>query len=337
MKTILNQLFNQEDLTSEQAEHTMNAIMDGKISSAEIGAFLGALRTKGETVAEIVGCARSLQNHAVPLKPQRTDLLDTCGTGGDGANTFNISTTVSFVLAASGVGLCKHGNRSISSKCGSADVLEELGVPIDNDRAQAEKAIDRYGYSFLFAPKFHPAMGQVAQIRRQIGARTIFNLLGPLVNPARTPFQVIGVYDSSKLTCFAEVLRNLGSKHVFLVTGDDGLDEITTTTTTQMVELKEDIIRKSIFDPKDYGIKRATAEDLLGGDRKENAAITEAILKGEMSGPKTDIVAVNAAAALIVTGKASDFSSGIKLAMKVISSGKAYEKLEQIRSSNRGV
>ena len=332
MKAILTKLFSGNDLSESEAYSTMNSLMTGQVSAEEVGAFLGSLRTKGETVEEIVGCAKSLREHSVPLSLKRTDTIDTCGTGGDGANTFNISTTTAFIGAAAGFAVCKHGNRSISSQCGSADVLEALEIPIDFGPDQAAKALEQVGYCFLFAPKYHPAMGNVAPIRRNLGARTIFNLLGPLANPAQTKRQVIGVYDRSKLLPFAEVLKNLGSENVLLVTGDDGLDEITTTTTTQAVHLRAGTITELTIDPDSYGIKRAKAEDLVGGDKSTNAEIIKAILRGQERGAKRDIVLINAAAALLVMEKVDDLKDGIEEARRLLESGEAWTAFENIRS-----
>ena len=267
----------------------------------------------------------------IPLKIKRTDLIDTCGTGGDGANTFNISTTNAFVIAAAGLGVCKHGNRSISSKCGSADVLEELGVPIDLSPEEVASSIDEHGFGFLFAPKFHPAMGNVVPIRRNLGARTIFNLLGPLVNPALTTRQVIGVYDKNMLEPFAHVLSSLGSIEVMLVTGDDGLDEITTTTTTNVAHLKDGRVKTYKISPEEFGIKKAKPEDLVGGDKAENAKIIIDILSGKDKGPRRDIVLINGAAALTVGGKSTDLNEGIKQVGEIIDSGAAMKVLENVR------
>ena len=280
MKAILTKLFSGNDLSESEAYSTMNSLMTGQVSAEEVGAFLGSLRTKGETVEEIVGCAKSLREHSVPLSLKRTDTIDTCGTGGTGLHTFNCST----------------------------------------------------GYCFLFAPKYHPAMGNVAPIRRNLGARTIFNLLGPLANPAQTKRQVIGVYDRSKLLPFAEVLKNLGSENVLLVTGDDGLDEITTTTTTQAVHLRAGTITELTIDPDSYGIKRAKAEELVGGDKSTNAEIIKAILRGQERGAKRDIVLINAAAALLVMEKVDDLKDGIEEARRLLESGEAWTAFENIRS-----
>ena len=331
MKQYLTKLFARESLSEQEATNAMNLLMEGEVSPEEVGAFLGSLRAKGESIEEITGCAKSLRDHAIPLKIKRTDLIDTCGTGGDGANTFNISTTNAFVIAAAGLGVCKHGNRSISSKCGSADVLEELGVPIDLSPEEVAASVDEYGFGFLFAPKFHPAMGNVVPIRRNLGARTIFNLLGPLVNPALTTRQVIGVYDKNMLEPFAHVLASLGSTEVMLVTGDDGLDEITTTTTTNVAHLKDGQVKTYKISPEELGIKKAKASDLVGGDRSENAKIIIDILSGKDKGARRDIVLINGAAALTVGGKAANLKDGVKLVENIIDSGAAMKVLENVR------
>lgn len=331
MKDYLNKLFSGNSLGQDEAQRAMDELISGKVSPEEVGAFLGALRAKGESIDEIVGCAKSLRAHAVPLPVKRKDLIDTCGTGGDGANTFNISTTVAFIAAAGGLGVCKHGNRSISSQCGSADVLEDLGVSIDLAPERAAAAIDEFGFAFLFAPKFHPAMGKVASIRRNLKARTIFNLLGPLVNPALTKRQVIGVYDVSMLVPFAHVLKNLGSEDVMLVTGGDGLDEITTTTSTTVAHLSGGAVKEYQINPEDFGIALASPAALVGGDKKQNAAIIDGILSGREQGARRDIVLLNAGAALYVGGKAGDLKSGIELAATLIDRGEAYKILESAR------
>lgn len=331
MKQYLTKLFARQSLSEGEAYDAMDLLMGGEASPEEVGAFLGALRGKGESIDEIVGCAKSLRNHARTLNIKRSDLIDTCGTGGDGANTFNISTCNAFVIAAAGLGVCKHGNRSVSSKCGSADVLEELGVPIDQEPEDVAKSIDNFGFGFLFAPKFHPAMGQVVPIRKKLGARTIFNLLGPLVNPAVTKRQVIGVYDRTMLKPFAHVLSSLGSEEVMLVTGDDGLDEITLTTTTQVAHLKDGEVSNYSLSPEDLGLSRCKPEDLAGGDRALNAAILSSVLKGEEKGPKRDIILANGAAALLVGGVVSNLKDGVEKVADILDSGAAYELLEKLK------
>ena len=333
MKEILTKLFSRQNLSESEASEAMDLLMEGKVSPEEVGAFLGALRAKGETIDEIVGCAKSLRSHSTPLSIKRSDLIDTCGTGGDGANTFNISTCNAFVIAAAGLGVCKHGNRSVSSKCGSADVLEELGVPIELSAEDAGAAIDKHGFAFLFAPKFHPAMGNVVPIRRKLGARTIFNLLGPLVNPADTKRQVIGVYDKDMLEPFAHVLKNLGSEEVMLVTGNDGLDESTLTDATHVAHLKDGQVKCYQITPEDLGLSRCTAEDLSGCDRKENARIIEDILGGKLHGPKRDIILANGAAALMIGGLARDLKEGVSKVADILDSGAALDVLNKIRGS----
>lgn len=334
MRQYLQKLFSRQSLTEDEAAEAMDLLMTGQVSPEEVGAFLGALRGKGESIEEITGCAKSLRRHAISLPIKRRDLIDTCGTGGDGANTFNISTTNAFIIAAAGLGVCKHGNRSISSKCGSADVLEELGVPIDLEPVEVAKSIDTFGFGFLFAPKFHPAMGHVAPIRRNLGARTIFNLLGPLVNPADTKRQVIGVYDANMLEAFAYVLKSLGSEEVMLVTGRDGLDEITSTTTTLVAHLKKGQVTLYEINPLSYGLSLGKQEDLAGGDRSRNADIVQKILSNKEQGPKRDIVLLNGAAALLVGGVVSSFEEGLTKVDNILKDGAAFEVLQQVRLSS---
>lgn len=331
MNIQIEKLLNKQALSSGEAFEVMNDLMKGTYKPEHIGAILGALRVKGETESEIEGCARALQSHAVSIPVRRTDLVDTCGTGGDGANTFNISTTTAFIIAASGLGVCKHGNRSVSSNCGSADVLEELGIKVDLVPSTVGQMVDEIGFGFLYAPKFHPAMKHVSGVRKSIGVKTIFNLLGPLVNPARVKRQVIGVFDKSKIMTVANVLNSLGSEEVMVVSGDDGLDEISTTTTTQVAHLKNGTVTTYEIDPRKYGIKLSKMKDLEGGSKVENARILQGILTGSIKGAKRDIVLLNSAAALLVGEKVSTFENGIKLAEDLIDSGKAYKVLNQAR------
>jgi anthranilate synthase/phosphoribosyltransferase len=316
-----------EDLSGEEAETVMGQIMTGEATPAQIGAFLTALRLKGETVEEITGCARAMRRSAIPVRPQRRDLVDTCGTGGDKSGTFNISTTAAFVVAGAGLAVAKHGNRSVSSHCGSADVLEALGVNLELTPEQAAHCIDEVGIGFLFAPRLHPAMKHAIGPRREMGVRTIFNILGPLTNPAGATRQIMGVYDPSLTSPLAQVLGKLGVQAAFVVHGADGLDELSTTGINRVSHLRDSWVKDFALDPAELGLPRARLEDLRGGTAEENAQITQAILAGEQ-GPHRDVVLLNAAAALVAGGVAGDFEEGLQQAAEAIDSGRAREKLE---------
>ena len=326
----IQKVVNGEDLTEQQAIDVMNIIMGGEATDAQIASFITALRLKGETIEEITGCARVMREKATKIQTNRPLVVDTCGTGGDGAHTFNISTTAAFVAAGAGVPIAKHGNRSVSSRSGSADVLKTLGVNIEVEPDVISRCVDEIGIGFLFAPLLHGAMKYAIGPRREIGIRTIFNILGPLTNPAGAQAQVLGVYDANLTEPLAKVLNNLGSKHVFVVHGEDGLDEITTTTDTQVSELANGEVRTYTLNPEEVGIPKATAQDLIGGMPEENATMTLDVLQGK-SGPKRDIVLLNAAAAIVAGGKADNLHQGIIMAADAIDSGRALEKLEALK------
>ncbi len=330
IKEAISKVVNGEDLTEREAVDTMNEIMSGEATPAQIASFITALRLKGETIEEITGCARVMREKATKIKTNQSILVDTCGTGGDGAHTFNISTTAAFVVAGADIPVAKHGNRSVSSLSGSADVLKALGVNIEVGPEVVGRCIDEIGIGFLFAPLLHGAMKYAIGPRREIGIRTIFNALGPLTNPAGAQTQVLGVYDKNLTEPLARVLGNLGSKHVFVVHGEDGLDEITTTTNTYVSELVHGEVRSYTLNSTELGIPKAEAQDLAGGTPEENAAMTLAILQGE-SGPKRDIVLLNAAAAIVTGGKADNLQDGIALAAETVDSGEALEKLEALK------
>nr|CRH06182.1 anthranilate phosphoribosyltransferase [Candidatus Magnetococcus massalia] len=333
----LAQVVEGKDLSQQQAQDAMQLIMSGQCTDAQIGAFITALRMKGETVEEIAGCAASMREMALSVEAPGT-VVDTCGTGGDASGSFNISTTVAFVVAACGLTVAKHGNRSITSKSGSADVLKALGVNIDADKGVVETCLARCGIGFLFAPKHHGAMKHAIGPRKELALRTIFNLLGPLTNPARAPYQLIGVFDGNWTEAMASVLGRLGSKRAMVVHGSDGLDEITITGTTQVSELKADgSVETWTLNPADYGLSLGTAEDLKGGDADENAAITHGILAGDTQGPKRDIVVLNAAAALVVTEVASDMTAGIAMAQTALDNGRALQRLEMLKKTSQVV
>ncbi len=330
LKDAIRKLTERENLTVEEARASMNEIMSGEATPAQVAAFLIAMRMKGETIDEITGCARVMREKATRLNPKRRPLVDTCGTGGDGSNTFNISTTAAFVVAGAGVGVAKHGNRAMSSACGSADVLQRLGVKIDADTSTVEKCIDEVGLGFMFAPLYHGAMKHAIGPRKEIGVRTIFNILGPLSNPAFAEAQVVGVFDRTLAEPLAHVLKNLGSRHAFVVGGNDGLDEVTTTTTSVIAEANDGQVKVFEFDPAEVGIDRAAPDALLGGDATVNAGITESVLRGE-KGPCRDIVVLNAAFALTAADHVETIAEGVEAAAESIDSGAATEKLERLR------
>lgn len=330
MQKYLKKLFLREHLTAEEAREAMDLLMDGKATPEQIGAFLAALATKGESVDEIVGFVRSIRAHATPLTIKRTDLIDTCGTGGDGLDTFNISTAAALVLATAGLGVVKHGNRSVSSRCGSADVLETLGIPIDLSPDLVSRSVDLHGFGFLFAKSLHPAFKHVAPVRQALGVRTIFNVLGPLTNPAGAKKQVIGVFSKNWLEPLAQVLAQLGAESVLLVHGRDGLDEVSLSDVTDACFVKKGAVQKLTLQPADFGISKAPLKELHGGDASENAKIITAIFAGEKSA-RRDIVVINAAAALVVAGKAADWQAGRKQVEALLDSGQVRERVAVLK------
>jgi anthranilate phosphoribosyltransferase len=330
-------LVDRRDLTRIEAAAAMEAIMSGAATNAQIAAFLTALRMKGETVEELIGFAQVMRQKAVRVRTRgeevaaltgtdREMLIDTCGTGGDAAGTFNVSTATAFVVAGAGLKVAKHGNRSVSSLCGSADVVETLGINLELTPAQVARCIDEVGIGFLYAPLLHTAMRHVMAARREMGIRTVFNMLGPLTNPASANAQVIGVYAVSLTEPLARVLAELGTFRAFVVHGADGLDEISTTGESRISEVREGVVRSFTVRPEDFGLARATMADLLGGDRTQNADIIRALLNGE-PGPKRDIVLMNAAAALVAGARARDLKDGVELAARSIDGGAARTKL----------
>jgi len=330
IKTAIGKVMAHKHLTEAEAEAVMAQIMAGQATPAQIGAYLTALRMKGETIAEIVGSARAMRKACIKVQPATTDLVDTCGTGGDGAGTFNISTTAAFVVAGAGQPVAKHGNRSISSRSGSADVLEALGVNLNLTPPQVAAAIDEVGLGFMFAPKLHPAMKHAIGPRRELGTRTIFNMLGPLTNPAGAPAQIMGVYDGDLTDAIAEVLAGLGSRAAFVVHGHGGLDELTTTGPNRVSFLRDGRVTTATLEPQELGFRRARPEDLRGGDARQNAAITRRILSGEDTSPRRDVVLLNAAAALVAGGKAKTIAGGIARAAESIDSGAALRILNKL-------
>jgi anthranilate phosphoribosyltransferase len=329
--SLLHRVANRENLTSADAQHAMELILTGVPTTAQIAAFLVALRMKGETADELLGLARAMRDKSIHIEHGITGepVLDTCGTGGDNCSTFNISTVVAFVTAAAGVRVAKHGNRSISSQCGSADILEALGVNIAIPPSGVAECIRRIGLGFLFAPALHPAMKHAHAARLELKMRTAFNLLGPLTNPANATVQVVGAPSVAAAELIAQALACLGLRRGFVVHGLDGLDEISTTGETLALEIQRGAIAHHSLQPSDFGVARASMEDLRGGDRTENAAIARAVLAGE-SGPRRDIVLVNAAAALVAAGKAADFRDGMRVAAESVDSGAARHKLDEL-------
>jgi len=320
-----------EHLSSEDAQAAMNALLSGDATAAQIAGFAIAIKMRGETAIELTGFARALREHMIVVDAGE-GLIDTCGTGGDLSGTFNISTVAAFVMAGAGARVAKHGGRSASSQTGSADVLEALGVRISMTPEEAAGAIRDIGIGFLFAPNLHPAMKHAAPVRRDLKLRTVFNLIGPLANPARAGTQLIGTPSPESAKLVAEALAALGTEHSFVVHGHDGLDEITTTGPTDVYEVWTGRIVKHLWMPSDFGVKRAFSESLLGGDAAKNAEIALDILAGT-HGPMRDIVVVNAAAGLVAAGLAEDIPDGVKLAEKSIDSGAATEKLKELQKN----
>jgi len=328
IKEAIAALVSGRSLTAEDAAQVMEEIMQGEATPAQFGAFVTALRMKGETVDEIVGLARTMRARAIPVVTEGP-VVDTCGTGGDGSSTFNISTTAAFVAAGAGLKVAKHGNRAMSSQCGSADVLEALGVKIDLTAEQVQRCLQETGIGFIFAPAFHPAMKYAAVPRREIGIRTIFNILGPLTNPAGAKAQVLGVADDSLVEKLALALQQLGCNHALVVHGEDGLDEITISGKTHICELKGNHIVNYTISPEDIGLTNADSKNLKGGSAKENAELLRNILAGA-SGPQRDAVMMNTAAALLAGDKVETLRRGVELAQKTVDSGQAVNKLEQL-------
>ena len=326
-------LLENHDLTPDQVEAAMIDIMTGQATPSQISAFLIGLKKKGETVDEITAIARVMRTFSRTVCPKVDGyLLDTCGTGGDTAKTFNVSTTAAFVIAAAGVRVAKHGNRSFTSRCGSADVLEQLGVKLEMEPALVEKAIEEIGIGFMFAPNFHPAMKNVASIRREIGVRTVFNILGPLTNPAGPNAQLIGVYDSGLLEPMCVAAQNLGAKSVMTVYGVDGVDEISLTGETIIVKQQgRNTVREEVS-PEDLGLNKTTPDMVAGGDPEQNARLTAKLLSGQLNqdDPRVQTVAANAAAGLVLCEEAHDLRSGVELALKSVQDGKGFRILRQL-------
>ncbi len=329
IKEAIKMLVSNINLSESEMAECMKEIMEGKATDAQIGAFLTAMRIKGETVEEITGAARIMREKATAVKAPE-GVLDTCGTGGDMSHTFNISTTTALVVAGAGVPVAKHGNRSVSGQSGSADVLEALGVRIDLPPEKVEKCLFETNFGFLFAPLFHPAMKYAIGPRREMGIRTVFNILGPITNPANAKRQILGVFADKLTGILAMVLGNLGAVDAMVVHGEDGLDEITISSRTRVSRFKNGKAENFYIEPEDFGIRRNNIEHICGGNKEENAAITTSILNGE-KGPRREIVLMNSAAALIVAGKTEDFRTAMSMAVDAIDSGRALRKLEEIK------
>lgn len=336
IREAIAKLMEGKNLTQLEAEGVMQEIMDGQATPSQMAGFLLALRLKGETMEEITGCARVMRDRAIRVSPLRTDLVDTAGTGGDKSGTFNISTTAAFVIAGAGLGVAKHGNRAISGQSGSADVLEALGVNFDLTPQQSANCIDEVGIGFLFAPKLHPAMKNVGPVRKELGVRTIFNILGPLTNPANAPAQIIGVFDGAYAAPMAHVLKSLGSKAAFVFHSADGLDELTTTAENHISFFTNGVVHSETLDARELGLSRAERQELRGGTPQENANIARQILRGEERGAKRNVVMLNAAAALVAGGKAKDLGEGLKLASDAIDSGRAEKAMNGLVHMSQG-
>ena len=329
LRELTEKVLQKEGLTFAEAHNAVNSILDGNCNEIEIAGYLTALAAKGEEAQEVAGMARALRDHAVPVRPKTTDLVDIVGTGGEKRSTFNISTTAAIVAAAAGVPIAKHGNRAITSKCGSADILAELGVKIDATPAVIERCIDEAGIGFMFAPSHHPSMKYVQPIRKALGFRTIFNILGPLANPANVPLQIVGVAKPEWMTVMAEALQLLKIQRAMVVHGH-GMDEFTTCGPTDIAEVRDGQISYHTIDYSDYDLGKADFDAILGGSLSENVKITKGILENRIKGPAREVVVFNAAAAIMISGRASGFSDGIAMADDSIDSGKTIKTLSRM-------
>ena len=338
IKKLIKKITEKENLTTGEMEYLFSELMEGKLTDTQIGGILVGLKMKGETVDEIFSGAKVMRDKAVKIDiKDKSNLVDTCGTGGDKVDTFNVSTITAFVVAGSGVKVAKHGNRSVSSKCGSADIMEALGVKIDMPPNKVKEAIEKIGLGFLFAPLFHPAMKNVIRQRRELGIRTIFNILGPLSNPTGAYYQLIGVYDEALVKPIAKVLIKLGLKRGFVVYGKEGLDEVSITSPTVVAEINNGDLDIYTVKPEDFGLKRATLEDIKGGDINDNLEIALNILKGKDKSARTDFVALNSAFALKSVGKVENIKDGIELSKESIYKGRAFEVLEKLREFSQSL
>lgn len=336
IKEAINKVMNGNNLTYEESKAVMEEMMDGTATQAQMGGFLTALRMQGETIEEITAFATVMREKGIKLKPER-EVIDIVGTGGDEVGTFNISTTASFVVAAGGVPVAKHGNRSVSSKCGAADVLENLGANVTLSVEQNEQILKKTGMCFMFAQVYHSSMKYAAPVRKELGARTVFNILGPLSNPAAATMQLLGVYDRNLAEPLAQVLSNLGVTRGVVVCGNDGLDEITLTGETVVYEIRFGEITSYSIAPEQFGLNRCELSDLVGGDPKENAKITEEILSGKERGAKRDVILMNAGMSLYLGIDDITLADGIKMAAHLIDSGKAYAKMQEFIKTTKEV
>jgi anthranilate phosphoribosyltransferase len=330
MQTILEKIMKGESLTQDEAYKTMKFIMDGRANDCQIAAFLTALKMKGESIDEISGFSMAMLEKVNKIKTRHKNIVDTCGTGGDKKGTFNISTTAAFIAAGAGVVIAKHGNRSVSSKSGSADVLEALGVNINLECGSVEKCIDDIGIGFIFAPKAHTAMKHVAKARKDMGISTVFNILGPITNPAMADGRVLGVFDDKLIDIMIYSLKNIGVRRAFVVYGLELMDELSVSGNSLIAELNDGKVKRYIINPEELGFKKCGTEELKGGDAKENARILASILTGKDVGARRDCAVLNAAAAIVAGGKAGSLSSGIDMAASAIDSGKALDKLNKL-------
>jgi anthranilate phosphoribosyltransferase len=331
----LQQLLDGRDLGREDTREVMGEIMRGEATPAQIGGFLVALRAKGETPDEIAGCAEAMRSHVLPVRPRRDDLVDTAGTGGDGARTINISTAAALVAAAAGAAVAKHGNRAVSSACGSADVLEALGFELEQEPDRIARSIDDLGFGFLFAPSHHPAMRHAAPVRKELATRTVFNVLGPLTNPAGARAQVVGVYSPQLVRTIAEVLARLGSRRAYVVHGAGGIDELSPVGPNLVCEVVDGSVHERELDPEsELGVPRCTVEELRGGTPEENAAAIREVLAGANGGRRSAIL-LNAAGAIAAGGHAADLREGLELARETVDSGAAADRLERLIAFSR--
>ncbi len=332
----LQKLLDGHSLDRMQAHAVMNQIMRGEATPGQIGGFLVALRLKGETADEIAGCAEAMREHVVPVRPQRSDLVDTAGTGGDGGKTFNISTAAALVAAAAGAGVAKHGNRSVSSQAGSADVLEALGFELDLPAERIAQSIDELGFGFMFAPTHHPAMRHAMPVRRELAARTVFNVLGPLTNPAGARAQIVGVFSPALVPTIANVLLRLGAQRAFVVHGAFGIDELSPAGPNLLCEVVDGSVRERTIDPEELGVPRCQPEELRGGTPEENAKAIRDVFAGA-NGGRRDAILLNAAGAIAAGGHAADLREGLELARQALDSGAAAERLDALIAYSRGV
>ena len=332
---VLTKLLDGKQLSRAEAREVMGEIMRGEATPAQIGGFLVALRAKGETPDEIAGCAEAMREHVLPVRPRRSDLVDTAGTGGDGAHTINISTAAALVAASAGAAVAKHGNRAVSSACGSADVLEALGFTLDQEPDRIARSIDELGFGFLFAPSHHPAMRHAAPVRKDLATRTVFNVLGPLTNPAGARAQVVGVYSPQLVRTIAEVLASLGASRAFVVHGAGGIDELSPAGSNLVAEVVEGSVRERELDPEsELGLPRCSVEELRGGAPEENAAAIREVFAGADGGRRSAVL-LNAAGAIAAGGHAADLREGLELARETVDSGAAAERLERLITFSR--